>query len=67
MGLVGQAVGCRESGFGWVHDFWLFGLLGYDVVVVGGGVVGEFVVVVFLKLYLWLFLVGLILNFFLGQ
>ena len=46
MGLVGQAMGCRESGFGWAHDFWLFGLLGYDVVVVGGGVVGGFVVVV---------------------
>ena len=44
MGLVGQAVGCRESGFGWVRDFWLFGLLGYDVVVVGGCVVGGFVV-----------------------
>ena len=50
MGLVGQAVGCRESGFGWVRDFWLFGLLGYDVVVVGGGVVGGFVVVVWVDL-----------------
>ena len=50
MGLVGQAMGCRESGFGWVHDFWLFGLLGYDVVVVGGGVVGGFVVVVWVDL-----------------
>ena len=37
-------MGCRESSFGWVHDFWLFGLLGYDVVVVGGCVVGGFVV-----------------------
>ena len=50
MGLVGQAVGCRESGFGWVRDFWLFRLLGYDVVVVGGGVVGGFVVVVWVDL-----------------
>ena len=50
MGLVGQVVGCCESGFGWVHDFWLFGLLGYDVVVVGGGVVGGFVVVVWVDL-----------------
>ena len=23
VGLVGWAVGCRESSFGWVHDFWL--------------------------------------------
>ena len=50
VGLVGQVVGCRESGFGWVRDFWLFGLLGYDVVVVGGGVVGGFVVVVWVDL-----------------
>ena len=28
MGLVGQAVGCRESGFGWVHDFWLIWVVG---------------------------------------
>ena len=30
--------------------FWLFGLLGYDVVVVGGCVVGGFVVVVWVDL-----------------
>ena len=50
MGLVGQAMGCRESGFAWVRDFWLFGLLCYDVVVVGGCVVGGFVVVVWVDL-----------------
>ena len=28
VGLVGQAVGCREFGFGWVRDFWLIWIAG---------------------------------------
>ena len=47
-----DAVNLVLAGFVTFGWFWL---LGYDVVVV------------FLKLYLWLFLVGLILNFFLGH
>ena len=43
VGLVGQAMGCYESGFGWVRDFWLIWVVGLWC----GGVVGGFVVVVF--------------------
>ena len=28
MGLVGQAMGCHEFGFGWIRDFWLIWVAG---------------------------------------
>ena len=47
MGLVDQAVGSVNLVLAGFVTFGWFELLGYDVVVVSGGVVGGFVVVVF--------------------
>ena len=63
VGFMGQAMNLVLAGF---MTFGWFGLLGYDVVVVGGGVVGGFVMVVFFKIIFVVVFGGFDIEFFFG-